>query len=665
MYEHRFLIFAGTTEGRMIAEFLSKKDVEVHVYVTADYGELMLPNGKNISVRIQSLDEEQMYALMKEENYNMVIDATHPYAKEVTANIVAACIRSRMEYTRLIRTKSGVPMGNDIWYVDSHEEAVEYLNKGEGKVFLAAGNKALPIYCEGIDDITRLYARVLPSAKIIEECGKMGLNGRHLICMQGPFSTEINYAMFQEVGASYLVTGEAGKIGGFEEKMEAARRAGMTAVVIGRPVEETGLPYEAVRSMLRRRYFPEDPEVEKEISIIGIGMGNPRQLTYEAREALNEAQALVGAKRVLDALKDTHKPVYYALKPDDILAFINTNPQYEKIALVYSGDIGFFSGAKPVLDSLEGWSVKTYCGIPTIAYLASRIQMSWESIKLISLHGREGKICLEVQQNQRVFALLGGPDSVRNLCRSLIDHGLSNVRIFVGERLSYPDEKITEGTPEKLLMEEFDPLAAVIIENPFPVSADAQGIITHGLEDGAFLRSEVPMTKSEIRSIAISKMQLYRNSVIYDIGAGTGSVTIETALQSDMGHVYAIEQKPESAALIRENIKKFSASNVTVVEGRAPEVFDGLERPTHAFIGGSSGHMSEILDSLWKMNPEIRVVLTTISLETLSDVMRYIETRDYISDDIIQVGISKARVLGRYHLMSGESPIYIITLYKE
>lgn len=665
MYEHKFLIFTGTVEGRMITEFLSKKNVEVHIYAMMDYNDSMLPDKENTIVRIQCLDEEQMYEQMKKENYDMVIDASHPYAKEVTANIVAACIRSRMEYTRLIRAKAGIPMGNDIWYVDSHEEAVEYLNKGEGKVFLSTGSKTLQTYCEGIDDINRLYARIRPLAKVIEECGKVGINGKNMICMEGPFSTEINYAMFQEVGAKYLVTREAGKMGGFEEQIEAARRGGMTAIVIGRPVEETGLPYEAVRSMLRRRYFPEDPEVEKEISIIGIGMGNPRQLTYEAREALNEAQAIVGAKRVIDALKDSHKPSYYAFKPDDILEFINSNPQYEKIALVYSGDIGFFSGAKPVLDSLHGWSIKMYCGIPTIAYLASKIQMSWESIKLISLHGREGKISLEVQQNQRVFALLGGPDSVKNLCRSLIDHGLSNVKIFVGERLSYTDERITEGTPEKLLMEEFDPLAAVIIENPFPVSADAQGIITHGLENSAFLRSEVPMTKSEIRSIAISKMQLYRNSVIYDIGAGTGSVTIETALQADMGHVYAIEQKPESAALIRENIKKFSVSNVTLVEGHAPEVFLGLEKPTHAFIGGSSGQMKEILDSLWKINPEIRVVLNTISLETLSDVMRYIETREHIADDIIQVGISKARVLGRYHLMSGENPIYIITLYRK
>lgn len=665
MYKHKFLIFAGTTEGRMITEFLCTKNALLHVQVATEYGEQLLPEQENVVIFSERLDEEQMYQQMMEENYDMVIDATHPYAKEVTQNIVAACIRSRMEYTRLVRAKAGIPAGSDIRYVDTHEEAVELLNGIEGKVFLATGSKDLPVYCQGINDIARLYVRVLPTAKVIGECQAAGITGDRMICMQGPFSAELNYTLFQEVGASVLVTKEAGKVGGFEEKVDAARRARIQTIVIGRPAEENGLPFEAVRSMLRTRYFPEDKEIEKEISLIGIGMGNPRQLTFEAKDALVDAQVLIGANRVIDALKEYHKPVYYAYKPEDVLDYIRKNPQYERVALVYSGDIGFFSGARAILPALKDWKVKTYCGIPTIAYLASKLNLSWENIKLTSLHGREGQIVVEVQQNAKVFALMGGKGGVTSLCRALIEHGLSNVRIFVGERLSYKDERITEGVPKKLLREEFEPLAAVIIENPCPVSIDSHGIVTHGLDDSTFLRSEVPMTKSEVRSIVISKLQLYRNSILYDIGAGTGSITIEAALQSDTGHVYAIDQKPQALSLIRENIRKFSVPNVTIVEGCAPYALEGLGKPTHAFIGGTSGMMKQILDFLWDVNPEIRIVTDTISLESLTELIRYLADHPYIEHEIIQVGISKARKLGKHHMMSAENPIYIITMYRK
>ena len=148
---------------------------------------------------------------------------------------------------------------------------------------------------------------------------------------------------------------------------------------------------------------------------------------------------------------------------------------------------------------------------------------------------------------------------------------------------------------------------------------------------------------------------------MYDVGAGTGSVSIEAALQAPDGYVYAIEKKEEACALIEENKRKFHAANIEVVSGPAPEALENLPVPTHAFIGGSSGNMKEILELLLRKNPGIRVVINCIALESISETRDCIKTLPVKDVDIIHVSSARSRELGRYHMMTGMNPIYIIS----
>ena len=173
------------------------------------------------------------------------------------------------------------------------------------------------------------------------------------------------------------------------------------------------------------------------------------------------------------------------------------------------------------------------------------------------------------------------------------------------------------------------------------------------------------MTKEEVRSVSLSKLHLFKDSVCYDIGAGTGSVAVEMALRATEGHVYAIEKKEEAAALLLENKKKFCADNLTVVSGTAPEALTGLPAPTHAFIGGSSGKLPEIVQILLEKNPKITIVINCITLETISEVLQVLQSRPELSSEVVQMSVSRSRSVGSYHMMMGENPIYIVTLRGE
>ncbi|MCQ2240064.1 precorrin-6Y C5,15-methyltransferase (decarboxylating) subunit CbiT [Treponema sp.] len=186
-------------------------------------------------------------------------------------------------------------------------------------------------------------------------------------------------------------------------------------------------------------------------------------------------------------------------------------------------------------------------------------------------------------------------------------------------------------------------------------------IITHGIKDSEFIRGEVPMTKEEVRIISISKLELTENSILYDIGSGTGSIAIESAQLSPSINVFAIEANPIAVDLIRQNKEKFKADNIEIIEGFAPSVLESLPIPTHAFIGGTKGNLKSILETLYKKNPKMRIVMNAISLESISEMADASKTFRIVNDEVIQVAISKANKIGNYHMMQANNPVFIFS----
>ncbi len=665
---YNILLFAGTTEGRTIAEQLKGTDRSVCVFVATEYGESLIDAGEGVTVESGRLTTEEMEERMQASPDALVIDATHPYAAVVTENIRTACEHTGHSYLRVLREGSTEQL-SDAVYVESPKAAAEYLSGTEGKVLLTTGSKELHFFTAVPDYKERLFARVLSLPSVAASCAELGFQGQHLICMQGPFSKEMNTALLHMTGADYLVTKDTGVTGGFPEKVEAARECGVKLVIIGRPLKEEGV---SVREALRilgvtaaseEEGTAEDTAVlsgegntEKEIALIGIGMGGEgcRTLTVEAREFCDRADLLIGAGRMVEAAARPGQKILKEYRASAIAEAIQASDA-KAVAVLLSGDVGFFSGAKKLLEVLPE-QVQVMPGIGSLVYFCSKLHLPWEDIKITSNHGRVSNMIGLCDTHKKVFSLLGKEEDVRTLCGKFVEYGMTGLTIYVGEKFGYPEERILHGKPEDFLEYQGDSLSVIVVENPSP-----RTIVTHGIPDEDFLRDKVPMTKEEIREVSLSKLRLAKDSVIYDVGAGSGSVSIEMALMALEGQVYAIEKNPVAVQLLHENRKKFRADNLEIIEGLAPEALEELPVPTHAFIGGSSGNMKEILELLLRKNPKIRVVINTITLESIGEALQCMKELPFEDVDIAAISAAKSKALGRYHLMFGQNPVYVVS----
>ncbi len=463
--------------------------------------------------------------------------------------------------------------------------------------------------------------------------------------------------MLSQVDAKYMVTKESGKSGGFQEKYDAAVVSGTRLVIIGRPSQESGSTLSQCK-----RYFKERLGIggKPKITIIGAGMGTEATMTIEGKKVCQQADLIIGAKRVLEGINISGKDFFISYDPEEIRTFIDRNPEYEDIAIVVSGDSGFYSGARRLMDYL-GKDVRLISGISSLSYFAARLKIPYEDVKVTSLHGKEANIVGLLKQYPKIFALLGKGNDVSDICKKLIEFDMGKVMVHVGEHLSYPDEKVISGSPRRFVDYESQNLTVILLENVKFRKPD----VTYGIRDDRFIRSEVPMTKSEIRSISLSKLQLKEDSIVYDIGAGTGSVSVEMAKLVPEGKVYAIERNEEAAALIKRNTKKFAVDNIELIEDTAEQVIKELPVPTHCFIGGSGGGLGVMLSQLLEMNPSMRIVINAISLDTMSEALEWYKKtkkKQPVPFEVVQVNVARARAVGDYHLMMGQNPIYIISI---
>lgn len=384
-------------------------------------------------------------------------------------------------------------------------------------------------------------------------------------------------------------------------------------------------------------------------------MGDIDTLTLKAKKIIDKSDIIIGAERMIESFKNK-KEVFKAYKVEEIKEYLK-DKNAETVSILLSGDVGFYSGAKKLLEELKEYDIEVIAGISSVVYFASRLKISWQDIYLTSLHGIENNIIQYVKRNKRVFTLLDNGQSVEKLRDKLLYYGLGGVKLYIGERLSYSDERIIVSKANELKNFDFNSLCVAIIENE-----NAEDNSLYGIDDDEFIRGKVPMTKAEIRWVSINKLKLSKSSVVYDVGAGTGSVSIECALKAVDGKVYAIEKKEEAVKLIEENKRKFLADNLEIIEGEASERLISLPKPTHAFIGGSGGNLKEIINTILEKNKNTKIVINAISLNTVAEVMEIL--KDFESSDIVQLNVSKNKTVGSYELMTGQNPIYIITLGK-
>ena len=754
-------IFSGTTEGRELSSLLAERGYDCTVSVATEYGCEVMEMQEGVSVRTGRLNQEQMCVCFRQKNYLCVIDATHPFAGVVSAEIKRACGQEGLPYLRFCRPTEWESeekiKGKSALSFDTAWEAATWLKEREGKILLTTGSKDLSQIAGVIADPSRLYVRVLPGVESLQACEKAGIPKSQIIACQGPFSVEMNTALLHFSGARFLLTKETGRAGGFPEKMEAAYACGVQPVVIRNPenrnpggeargTERNQFSFSLFAALIAEvdalaRQRKEEAKVstategtlQRILILAGVGTGNPAQQTQELVEALADADVIFGSSRILRSLRAPEEKKQALYQADRIREELIRHPEWKKVLVAYSGDTGFYSGAQSLLKLLHtdaelfksSFEVKVLCGISSVQYLASKIGKPWQEAKFLSLHGRRGNLIGNLLRYPKCFLLLEGCKQLR-ACALMLQDAMEKgvvrgLRIYFGYQLGSAEEETGVVTVEELSGRTAEGLYLLYLET----EEDDRQILTPGIPDADFIRQTaegnavateenavategnagttegisgsgtienggshsgsienrssclapfekgghrtVPMTKEEIRMLALCKLHLTERAVFYDIGGGSGSVSIEAARLCIEGRVYSVEQRADALDLLRRNKERFCCENLEIVAGSAPESLTLLPAPTHVFIGGSDGKLMEILQTVMQKNKDVRIVITCVTLETLAEVQKALaqigkDWREKDRVEIIQVAVTKARAVGRYHLFRAQDPVFMITV---
>lgn len=402
------------------------------------------------------------------------------------------------------------------------------------------------------------------------------------------------------------------------------------------------------------------------LTIIGIGPGSAEYFMPAARNRMREAHTVIAARRILPMLREVCGAVETEFLPmgkiKDTLEMIDGLLREEKeVALIVSGDPLMYSLYKTILNQKisADWEMEVIPGIGSMQMLGAAFGETMEDARLVSVHGRSrtpGSVALCVTENPKVFFLCSKEQGPAWLSQIMLDYHLDDVEVFAGANLSYEDQILESGSPAEMAKKEFPSLCVAMIKNPHPRPVTRPCF----LSDEDFERGRTPMTKEEIRVLILHKMKIHPDDVIWDIGAGTGSVSVECARQAPFGQVHSVERDEAAVHLIEKNRDKFELDNLFIYQGDAAERTADLPVPDKVFIGGSGGKLGEIMKNIAAFDREIRVTVSAVTLETIAEAGEILGNYD-ADYDVIQATVGRGRKIGSYHIMDTNNPVMIFT----
>jgi precorrin-6Y C5,15-methyltransferase (decarboxylating) len=432
--------------------------------------------------------------------------------------------------------------------------------------------------------------------------------------------------------------------------------------------------------------------------LIGMGPGTAEWVTTAAWKAVDRCQNLFAGKRIIRMVVESgmidnfERRVWHEIdaRLSTLILPLTEALEQGDVAVLTTGDTGAFSVAawigKQIRVKNPEQKIETIAGISSIQYFCARLGRNWPDLDIVSLHGKEDDSFVNKLSNHRKTMLLTDPrHHARWIADTLLERGMDDFKITVGLNLSYPDEMIVSGGPADLLCRDDippDALCLVLLEPSAPRRLESQDkVAPHdrarsfagGLPDESFVRGAKPMTKQAVRAQIASLLAICPGDICWDIGAGTGSVSVEMALAtSDRGSVFAIERDSAGTELVRRNAAGHNVENIVVVEGEAPLALQGLPCPDRVFIGGSGGNLQPILAhlgdlmsaaNLRKTDAErvtCKVVISAVTLETPTRAVELLRANGFEPPQIMQLAVTHFKQRGGYNMAQAENPVWLI-----
>jgi precorrin-6Y C5,15-methyltransferase (decarboxylating) len=399
----------------------------------------------------------------------------------------------------------------------------------------------------------------------------------------------------------------------------------------------------------------------KTVAIIGMGM-SPADLTDTHLKLIADAEVLVGGKRHLACFEDStaeKKTIDRNLK--ELVAFIRDKMAVSAVVVLASGDPLFFGIGSYLAKNLGAENVTIYPNISAPAAAFARLKEAWQAVPVVSLHGREGRAVLlkALADHPKVVVYT---DPVKNpawVAEWLQENGFAQTRICVLEQLGMPTEAIRWFSPQEAVGERFaDPNIMVISHEN--ASDDLAGQLHLGMPEAAFDHEQGLITKAEIRSVSLAKLELKPDHVFWDLGAGSGSVSVEASLFVTRGKLFAVEKNSRRILQIEKNKDRFRVHHLDVIEAVLPEGLAALPDPDRVFIGGGGRDLEAILrTSCNRLRPRGIVVVNTVLIQSMQVAMDVLQALGF-DTDLVQLQVSRGSAMPYGQRLAAENPVWIV-----
>lgn len=394
--------------------------------------------------------------------------------------------------------------------------------------------------------------------------------------------------------------------------------------------------------------------------IIGIGADGGRGLSESSRRLIAAAEIVFGGRRLLEMFPDlTAEKVRITADLGAVRAKLEAALGRRRVVVLASGDPGFFGIARYLAAEFGPEAFTVLPQVSSLQLAFARLGLPWDDAACVSLHGRPlEELRPALATNSKLAVLTDGANNPAVIAAYLLEMGISERQIYLCQNLGLPEEKVDAVELETLSrMQDFSGLNILILLD------DSYRPSHWGLADDEFQhrgRSAGLITKQEIRAVSLSHLRLSTESMVWDIGAGSGAVAIEAARLAYRGRVWAVEKDGAARAVIGGNIRRHCAWNVIVVAAEAPDCLAGLPDPDAVFIGGSGGRLDDIIAAAAaRLHPGGRLVVNAVTLENMQRARQSVSAAG-LRETTILLNVSRAAAVGRLTRLNPLSPVYII-----
>jgi len=400
---------------------------------------------------------------------------------------------------------------------------------------------------------------------------------------------------------------------------------------------------------------------QQKIYLVGAGIKGWEGFGAKALEIITRGEVLIGAQRHLDIFPDYQGTKMVLGDLSVMLEFLRKTEK--RVTVLASGDPNFFGLSRFLLRNLPKERIEIFANVTSMQYAFARIKEPWDDAVFVSVHGRGIKSAIDkIIASEKAAVLTDEKNSPAVIAGELIRRGAEGYIAWVCEDLGMPTENFTRTDVKGLVDLKCSPLNILILIKAWEPTLETWPVI--GIDDDLFATAKKLITKQEVRAVTLAKLQLQNDLVLWDIGAGSGSVAIEAGNLMPNGKVFALEKNPQYLTFIKENLRKFGARNVMLIEAFAPDGIDDLPDPDRVFIGGSGGMLEEIVDAVDKrLKPDGMIVLNAVTLDTLTKAVEFLEDHGY-TVEVCCVNVANTRALTEYKMFEAHNPVYIIAAGK-